>query len=228
MSPLTVIMLGPPGAGKGTQAAWLARDCGLLKISTGDILRDDVSQGTELGEVVRAVMAAGKLVPDETMVKIVSERLKRPDAAQGVILDGFPRTVAQARALDEFARDRGVLTVLLIEVPFEELVLRLQSRRICDNCGVNAEPGQQEGMKCPKCGGSFVSRVDDEDEVVRRRLKVYHDETEPLVDYYRGSRTFYRINGNQPPPAVTAQIRNALETARAAGRVGDQPVDVSS
>ncbi len=121
-----------------------------------------------------------------------------------------------------------MLTVLLIEVPFEELVRRLQSRRICDTCGLNAEPGQQEGMKCPKCGGSFVSRLDDEDEVVRKRLTVYHNETEPLVDYYRGSRTFFRINGNEPPSAVTAQICSALDKARAVGRVGDQPVDVSS
>jgi adenylate kinase len=187
-----------------------------------------VSHGTELGALVRATMAAGRLVSDETMVTIVSERLKRPDAASGVILDGFPRTVPQARALDEIAGDRGVLTVLLIEVPFEELVRRLQSRRICDTCGVNAEPGQQEGMRCPKCGGSFVSRVDDEDEVVRKRLRVYHDETEPLVDYYRDSRTFFRINGNLSPQAVTAQIREALTLARAAGRVGDQPVDVRS
>jgi adenylate kinase len=226
MSQLTVVMLGPPGAGKGTQSTWLARDYGLLKIATGDILRDDVSHGTPLGDFVRATMASGRLVPDETMVQIVAERLRRPDAAAGVILDGFPRTVPQARALDEISQDRGVLTVLLIEVPFEELVRRLQSRRICDTCGVNAEPGQQVGQKCPKCGGSFVSRIDDEDEVVRKRLTIYHDETEPLVDYYRGSRTFFRINGNLAPSTVTAQIRDALDTSRAVGRKGDQRVDV--
>jgi len=228
MSPLTVVMLGPPGAGKGTQSTWLARDYGLLKISTGDILRDDVSHGTKVGGLVGTTMATGRLVPDELMVQIVSERLRKPDAAAGVILDGFPRTVPQARALDEIARTRGLLTVLLIEVPFEELVRRLQSRRICDTCGINALPGQQEGTRCPQCGGSFVSRIDDEDEVVRNRLKVYHDRTEPLVDYYRDCRTFFRINGNLSPQAVTSQIRTALETARAVGRAGDQPVDARS
>ncbi len=224
---LNVVMLGPPGAGKGTQSAGMARDYGLVKISTGDILREAVVQGTDLGRKVREGMESGRLVPDEIMVEIVRERLLRPDAANGYVLDGFPRTQPQAQALDEITRTRhGLLTVLLIEVPLEELVRRLHSRRICGSCGVNADPGVAEGSRCPRCGGTFISRVDDEDGVVRERLSVYLRETEPLVHYYQGSRTFYRINGFQPPAAVTADIRRALEASQALAGRGGEAVDV--
>jgi adenylate kinase len=226
MRTLHVVMLGPPGAGKGTQSTWLARDYGLLKISTGDILREAVVLGTRLGTLIKRTMEAGRLVPDETMVEIVRERLARPDAAKGVILDGFPRTVPQARALDTLEK-QSVLAVVLIEVPFEELVRRLASRRICNSCGANAEPFVAEGATCQRCGGTFVMRVDDEEGVVRERLTVYHEETEPLVDYYRGSPTFFRINGNLAPDAVTAQIQSALDTARRIA-AAERSLDVSS
>jgi adenylate kinase len=226
MTARNVIMLGPPGAGKGTQAGWLARDYGIPKISTGDILREAVHQGTGLGRLIKSTMESGQLVPDAAVLGIVRERLERPDTARGFILDGFPRTVAQAQALDELMKGRGPVTVLLVDVPFEELVKRLRTRLICSNCGTGAEPGQSEADRCKKCGATLVHRVDDEEDVVRRRLEVYKDETEQLGDYYKTSPTFYRINGFQPPGAVTAQIREALEASqRDAARLG-RPMDV--
>jgi adenylate kinase len=214
-APLRVVMLGPPGAGKGTQAASMARDHGLVKISTGDILREAVAHGTRLGRQIQSRIDAGNLVSDSTMVEIVQDRLALEDAKKGYVLDGFPRTQPQARALDAMIAGEGLLTVLLIEVPFEELVRRLQARRICGRCGKNADPGLPEGIRCSRCGGMYVTRVDDSDGVVRQRLTVYLEETEPLVAYYDGRPTFFRINGNLPPAAVTAQIRDALAKTRA-------------
>lgn len=214
---LNVIMLGPPGAGKGTQAARLAREHRVLKISTGDILRDAVSQGTHLGKIAREVMDEGHLVPDDVMVGVVRERLSRPDARHGFILDGFPRTVPQATALDEMMRDRGLLTVLHMVVPFEELVKRLHIRRICNACGANADPAMPDGARCPKCGGEFVQRTDDSEEIVRERLRVFQDETSPLVQYYQSSPTFFTINGNLPLDEVSLQIRDAITASMGAG-----------
>ena len=226
-APLRVVMLGPPGAGKGTQAASMARDHGLVKISTGDILREAVAHGTRLGRQIQTRIEAGNLVSDSTMVEIVQDRLALDDAQKGYVLDGFPRTQPQARALDAMIGD-GLLTVLLIEVPFEELVRRLQARRVCGRCGKNADPGLPEGIRCSRCGGMYVTRVDDSDGVVRQRLTVYLEETEPLVAYYDGRPTFFRINGNQSPVAVTTQIRDALARTRAmlaGGARGGAPVD---
>ena len=214
-TPLRVVLLGPPGAGKGTQATWMARDHGLVKISTGDILREAVAHGTRLGRQIQSRIEAGNLVGDSTMVEIVQDRLALDDAKKGYVLDGFPRTTPQARALDAMIAGEGLLTILLIEVPFEELVRRLQARRVCGRCGRNADPGLAEGIRCSRCGGSYVTRVDDSDGVVRQRLTVYLEETQPLVDYYDGRPTFFRINGNLAPAAVTAQVRDALATSRA-------------
>ena len=214
-APLRVVLLGPPGAGKGTQAAWMARDHGLVKISTGDILREAVAHGTRLGRQIQSRIEAGNLVGDSTMVEIVQDRLALPDAQKGYVLDGFPRTTPQARALDAMiAGEPGHLTVLLIDVPFEELVRRLQARRVCGRCGRNADPGLAEGIRCSRCGGSYVTRVDDSDGVVRQRLTVYLEETEPLVTFYQDRATFFKIDGFQPPPAVTAQVRDALLRSR--------------
>jgi adenylate kinase len=226
MTALNVIMLGPPGAGKGTQAAWLARDSGIPKISTGDILREAVVQGTVLGRLIQATMETGQLVPDAAVVGIVRERLERPDTARGFILDGFPRTVAQARALGDLMTRRGLLTVLLIDVPFDELVRRLRTRFICSDCGTGAEPGQVERDRCKRCGGALVHRVDDDEDVVTRRLIVYREETEQLVGYYETSPTFYRIDGFQPPASVTAAIRAALDASRQEAARLVRPVDV--
>jgi adenylate kinase len=211
---LNVIMLGPPGAGKGTQAARLAREHQVLKISTGDMLREAVVQGTELGRIAKATMNTGHLVSDEVMVAVIRERLSKPDTDGGFILDGFPRTVPQAAALDELMRDRGVLTVLHVVVPFEVLVQRLHIRRICSSCGTNADPTMPASARCPKCGGEFVQRIDDSEEVVRERLKVFQEETEPLVVYYQESPSFFQIDGNQAPDVVAQQIRDAVAGAR--------------
>lgn len=217
--PLNVIMLGPPGAGKGTQSARLARDYGIPKISTGDSLREEVGRGTPLGKLAKATMDAGHLVSDDVMVALVRDRLMRRDTAQGFVLDGFPRTVPQAEALDALMTERGNggLIALQIIVPLEELFRRLYIRRICGQCGADAAPGTPDGAVCPKCGGQFVHRTDDSEEVVRERLRVFQAQTEPLVEYYRTSSpssSFFKIDGNQPLDAVTGQIREAVEEAK--------------
>jgi adenylate kinase len=208
---LNVIMLGPPGAGKGTQAERVARSRQLPKISTGDILRSAVHDGTEQGLAAKAMMDAGSLVPDDVMIGIVQERLRRDDAAPGFVLDGFPRTVVQATALDRMMEGRGGLIVLDIVVPEDMLVRRLAGRRICGTCGVNARP--EWGAACGACGGALVTRVDDGVEIVLERLKVYQRQTKPLVDYYSTRPSFLAIDGNQPPDVVTRVVDAALDAA---------------
>jgi adenylate kinase len=205
---LNIVMLGPPGAGKGTQAERLAKSRSLPKISTGDILREAVQAGTELGLVAKATMEAGNLVSDDVMIGIVRERLDREDAKAGFVLDGFPRTVVQATALDSMVQGRGPLCVLDIVVPEDVLVRRLATRRICSRCGVNA--AVEWTGDCRKCGGQLVARVDDSLDIVRERLKVYQRQTKPLVDYYSKRPTFRSIDGNQPPDVVTSQIDAVL------------------
>jgi adenylate kinase len=208
---LNVIVLGPPGAGKGTQAERLARSRGIPKISTGDILREAVNSRTQLGLAAQTVMEAGNLVGDDLMIGIVEERLERNDAQCGFVLDGFPRTVVQAMELDRMVNGRGPLVVLHMVVPEDILVRRLATRRICDNCGSNAEPSWTTA--CGKCGGPLVTRVDDGVEIVRERLKVYMRQTEPLVDYYSPRPSFRSIDGNQGADVVTAAIEGALGAA---------------
>jgi len=178
--------------------------------------------------LIKATMETGQLVPDAAVVGIVRERIERADAAKGFILDGFPRTVVQARALDDLlkGRGRGLLTVLLVDVPFEELVRRLRTRLICSACGTGAEPGQSESDRCKRCGQKLVHRVDDGEDVVTRRLIVYKEETEQLVGYYNASPTFYRINGFQSPAIVTSEIQAALEASRKEAARLARPVDV--
>jgi adenylate kinase len=201
-------MLGPPGAGKGTQAERFAQRHGLPKISTGDILRDAVTAGTELGRVARATMETGKLVGDDVVIGIVGERLDREDAVNGFVLDGFPRTVVQASALDRMMDGRGPLVIVDIVVPEDVLVRRLAARRICSACGTNALV--EWTTACGKCGGVLVQRTDDGDGVVRERLKVYHRQTEPLVDYYSGRPTFRTVDGNRPPDVVMQALDAAV------------------
>jgi adenylate kinase len=213
--PVRLVMLGAPGAGKGTQAEMFAKAKGALRISTGDILREAVQAGTELGRVTKAVMDSGQLVGDEIMIGIARERLSRPDTRVGYVLDGFPRTVAQAAALDEMFDHTVPLVVVNIEVPEERLIERLTLRRICGSCGWNAVPGITQ---CSKCGGALVQRRDDNVEVVRERLRVYARQTEPLVEFYQRRPTFRVVDGDQTADAVAADLAAAVASASGAER----------
>lgn len=214
---LNVIMMGPPGAGKGTQAERLARARQLVKISTGDILREAVQTQTPLGLKAKATIDAGKLVDDATMIGIVRERLLQPDAMRGFVLDGFPRTIPQAQALDAVMaeRDGGPLVVVKIMAPPEELVRRLTTRRICGTCGLNADPfdGSVEDDRCRRCGGKLVQRTDDSEDVVLKRLDIYERDTKPLVDYYSDRPTFRVIDGAQSPELVARDLNRWIEAA---------------
>ena len=215
---LNVIMMGPPGAGKGTQATRFARERGLLKISTGDILREMAREGHPVAVAAKADVDAGKLVDDATMIAIVRDRLARPDAVKGYVLDGFPRTVVQARALDQIMkeRDNGALIVVDVVVPEAELVRRLASRRICSKCGTNADPFGAV-TTCKKCGGELVQRTDDNSDVVLERLKVYQRQTKPVLEFYRERSTFRVVNGAQPPERVAQEMDTLIDDAAAAG-----------
>ena len=206
-----MVMLGPPGAGKGTQAERLAEDNGLLKISTGDILREAVQSGAELGQLAKAIMDKGGLVSDEIMIGIVRDRLARTDAKPGVVLDGFPRTVAQAVALDEILEDRDDLFVIDLVVAEEELVRRLSARRVCGQCGATYPSAGLDGS-CERCGGKLVQRSDDCESVVRERLKVYARDTQPLLHHYSGRLNFASIDGAQSPEAVGCEVKSIIES----------------
>jgi adenylate kinase len=211
-------MLGPPGAGKGTQAERFAGKHGVPKISTGDILREAIQSDTELGRSAKATIYAGGLVGDDVMIGIVGERLRRPDATRGFVLDGFPRTVAQAEALDGMMIGRGPLVVVDIVVPEEVLLRRLAARRICGSCGVNALV--EWTTACGNCGGPLVTRTDDSEGVVAERLRVYHRQTKPIVDFYSARPTFRTIDGNRPPDDVTASMDQAVCQASSAPSPG--------
>jgi adenylate kinase len=215
---LNVIMMGPPGAGKGTQAERFAKERKLLKISTGEILRECIKLETPLGLKAKQIIDAGKLVDDATMIGIVRERLFKPDAMGGFVLDGFPRTVPQARALDTIMeeRDKGPLIVIEVVVPEAELVKRLSTRRICRSCGANADPFDGGlGDRCKRCGGEFVQRTDDNVDVVKKRLGIYEREKQPLVEYYKGRPTFRLVNGAQPPEVVARDLDGSIDDAAA-------------
>ncbi len=216
---LRLLILGPPGAGKGTQAQKVAREHGVPKISTGDMLRDAVTSGSALGTVVKQTMANGQLVSDDVIVKVVKARLEDEDAKRGFVLDGFPRTVAQARALDELL-EGAPLVVVEIRVPDEELVRRVRGRRICERCGatVSAFDGDPSlALACRSCGGRLVQRSDDSESVVRDRLKVYWRETEPMIGFYEDRPTFWRVDGTLEPADVYQAISAALSACGVAG-----------
>ncbi len=217
---MNLILLGPPGAGKGTQAKRIVEKYGIPQISTGDMFREAVAKGTELGKKAKEYMDRGELVPDEIVIGIVRERLSQPDCEKGFILDGFPRTIAQAEALDEMLDDMGrkIDAVINIVVPDEEIMKRIVYRRVCKECGavynLIYSPPKQDGV-CDKCGGELYQRDDDKEETVRERLRVYKEQTEPLINYYSQKEIIHDIDGTKDIEEVWKQIENVLEKIRA-------------
>jgi adenylate kinase len=205
---LNLVMLGPPGAGKGTQARQLRRRWNIPHISTGAMLREAVQAGTPLGREVAAIMETGGLIDDEVITRVVTERLAQPDTKKGFLLDGFPRTIPQARALDEMVAGRAPLIIIEIVLSQAEVIRRLASRMVCAECGTNATG---EGEACHDCGGPLVPRADDREQVVVNRLEVYRNQTEPLVKYYGERPTYCRIDGARLPDDVTSDVITSVE-----------------
>ena len=207
---MNIVLLGAPGAGKGTQAAKLVEDKGLSHISTGDILRAAVKDQTELGLKAKEYMDAGDLVPDELIIDMMRERIQQPDTVNGVIFDGFPRTTTQAVALDEMMDGLGrpIDAALLIDVEPEVIVERLSSRRVCRDCGHIGNAS--EGEACPVCSGEMYQRDDDNEQTVRNRLDVYEKSTSPLIDYYKGCDLLVSIDGDRDPEVVYADVKESL------------------
>lgn len=214
---MDIIMLGPPGCGKGTQAKRLVEKYGIPQISTGDLLREAVKKGTELGKEAKKFMDAGKLVPDSVVIGMVKERLAKDDCKQGFILDGFPRTVPQAEALDKTLQEvgRNITHVINIDVPNDEVVARLAGRRTCKGCGamyhVSFNKPKKEGV-CDKCGGELYQRDDDNEKTIRNRLQVYHDQTSPLKNYYGKKGLVKDIPGVGDINGITKAVIAALES----------------
>ncbi|MGW4377042.1 adenylate kinase [Streptomyces albidoflavus] len=213
---MRIVLVGPPGAGKGTQAAFLAKNLSIPHISTGDLFRANISQGTELGKQAKSYMDAGNLVPDEVTIGMAEDRMGQADAENGFLLDGFPRNVSQAKALDESLKAQGVAldAVLDLEVPEDEVVKRIAGRRICRNDSshvfhVEYSKPKTEGV-CDVCGGELYQRADDKEETVRKRLEVYHNETEPIIDHYKAQGLVVTISALGKVDEVTARAMAAL------------------
>lgn len=214
---MQLIIMGAPGAGKGTQAAFITEEYKIPQISTGDMFRAAVAEGTELGKAAKACMDAGQLVPDEITIGIVRERLSKADCANGFILDGFPRTVEQADALGKILSELGktLSCVLNIHVPSEDLIERAVGRRICRSCGatyhIKFNAPAKENI-CDRCGGELYQRADDTAETMQSRLSVYEANTKPLIEYYKKQGKYIEIDGRQPIASVTAAISRALSS----------------
>jgi adenylate kinase len=209
---VNIIFIGPPGSGKGTQAVRIAERYRIPHISTGDILRAAVKAGTELGRQVAATLAAGGLVSDDLVTDLVRARLDQPDTLRGFLLDGFPRTVGQARALEGILA--APLIVALISVPDEAIIRRLGSRRVCQSCSITqsvSDASDSQNDSCPYCGGRLVRRQDDEPATIRRRLQNYAAFAEPLIEYYRARPSFGSIDGLQQPNEVTAALTSHID-----------------
>ena len=211
-----IVLLGAPGAGKGTQAKAIVERYPIPQISTGDLLRDNVGRGTDLGKTAKAIMERGELVPDDLVCQMVAERLTRPDCARGFILDGFPRTVAQAEWLGGHlpSLKQGALRVVNIAVSIDQLMKRLTGRRSCSQCGriynVHFSPPRSEGV-CDADGAAVVTRADDREEVIRERIKTYERQTMPLIEFYRKAGQLREVDGNQAPATVNAAALKLVE-----------------
>lgn len=205
---MKLIFLGPPGAGKGTQAKGVAERYGIAHISTGDMLRTEIRLGTPLGREAQAYMDKGELVPDTTMVGIVESRINQPDCSQGFLLDGFPRTIAQAQALEGIT---AIDYVIDIDVPFDRLLSRITGRRMCPDCGAAFHVSTYHSDKCSECGGVLYQRDDDKEETVAVRLRQYEKKTAPLIQYYREKGILRQVNGDQDIELVAEEIRRELE-----------------
>ena len=206
---MNIVLLGAPGAGKGTQGQKLVEEFGIAHISTGDLLRAAVKAQSELGKQAKAYMDAGQLVPDQLVIDLVKERLAQPDAQKGFMLDGFPRNIAQAETLDGELKDMGVEldAALLVDVPFEVIVERLSSRRTCRSCGYTAGPTV---TVCPRCEGEMYQRDDDKPETINKRLDTYQNQTQPLIDYYEGHGILKAVDGNRPVDEVYVDVKKVL------------------
>jgi adenylate kinase len=214
---MRIVLVGPPGAGKGTQAAFLAKNLSIPHISTGDLFRANISRQTDLGKLAKSYMDAGNLVPDEVTIGMAKDRMEQPDAERGFLLDGFPRNVSQAEALDEMLQSESMKldAVLDLEVPEEEVVKRIAGRRICRNDSshvfhVTYSQPKQEGV-CDACGGELYQRDDDSEDTVRKRLEVYHTQTEPIIDYYKAQGLVVTISAMGKVDEVTARAMEALQ-----------------
>jgi len=214
---MKLILLGPPGAGKGTQAKRLEEAYDIVQLSTGDMLRAAVKAGTPTGREAKALMEAGKLVPDHVVVSIIADRIGEPDCANGFILDGFPRNVAQARALDDMLAERGMSLDKVVEIRVDDklLVDRISGRYTCAGCGEGYHDRTKQPTVpgvCDKCGGTeFTRRADDNAETVASRLETYHEQTAPLLPYYKDKGLLASVDGMQPIDVVTAEIRRVLD-----------------
>jgi len=212
---MRVVVLGPPGVGKGTQATRLRQELGVPHVSTGDILREAVQKGTPLGKRVRSFVESGKLVPDDLMGELIAERLAQPDAASGFVLDGFPRTVEQVAILDGVLAkiSAGLDRVLALEAPTAEIVRRLSGRRICPKCGgvyhIESRPPASPGV-CDGCGSALVQRPDDEEDVIRERLKIFEAQTLPLMSVYRERGLLKEVDATRDADSVFAALRSEL------------------
>jgi len=218
---MRVVLIGFPGAGKGTQGALLSKHFEIPWIATGDMFRAALASGSALGKEARSYMERGALVPDEITIGIVRERLSRPDCERGFILDGFPRTVAQAEALDEMLKEIGreLHAVLYLVIPMELAISRITQRLVCRDCGTPQPAGGSlaPGDRCPQCGGELVQRSDDTEETARRRLEVYERETKPVVDYYAERGLLIEVDGTPPVNEVFAVLRRHLEALAPSG-----------
>jgi adenylate kinase len=214
---MNLIIFGPPGAGKGTQAAQISAKHGIPHISTGDILRASVKEGTELGRLAKSYMDKGELVPDSVVIGIIKDRIAKPDSRGGFLLDGFPRTIPQAEALDKMLDNEclRIDSVISIEVDDEEIVKRISGRRVCEKCGamyhIIYDPPTNMGY-CNKCGGALYTRDDDSEDVVRTRLRVYRRQTEPLKEYYKKSGVLKKVDGVGTIEDVFERIEKILNT----------------